>query len=182
MIPELVSTSPSQRRYRNSSRWEKNKMLFDHPNVFAGRSRQNIVSTNDIRPTLSLWTPSSRSVSTCPAEDSTFALAHYRLAVAAGWAERHALSSEAVARALATSERLADRDRRLLTAYAAFRRGSPDDAERQYRAILEDYPDDLEAEFQLADVMHQYNPLRGRPRGEARELFDRVLALDPGFL
>ena len=116
------------------------------------------------------------------AEDSTFALAHYRLAVAAGWAERHALSSEAVARALATSERLADRDRRLLTAYAAFRRGSPDDAERQYRAILEDYPDDLEAEFQLADVMHQYNPLRGRPRGEARELFDRVLALDPGFL
>ncbi|MDF2773988.1 MAG: protein kinase [Geminicoccaceae bacterium] len=116
------------------------------------------------------------------AEDSTFALAYYRLAVAAGWAERHALSSESVTRALATSARLADRDKRLLTAYAAFRRGSPNDAERQYREILDDYPDDLEAEFQLADVLHQYNPLRGRPRGEARELFDKVLALDPGFL
>jgi eukaryotic-like serine/threonine-protein kinase len=116
------------------------------------------------------------------AEDSTFALAYYRLAVAAGWAERHALSSDAVARALVTSDRLGDRDRRLLTAYAAFRRGAPNDAEQQYRAILEDYPDDLEAEFQLADVLFQYNPLRGRPRGEARELFDRVLALDPGFL
>ena len=116
------------------------------------------------------------------AEDSTFALAYYRLAVAAGWAERHALSSDAVARALVTSDRLGDRDRRLLTAYAAFRRGAPNDAEKQYRAILEDYPDDLEAEFQLADVLFQYNPLRGRPRGEARELFDRVLSLDPGFL
>ena len=114
--------------------------------------------------------------------DSTFALAHYRLAVAAGWAERHALSTEAVGRALAASTRLGDRDRRLLTAYAAFRRGAPNEAEQQYRAILEDYPDDLEAEFQLADVMHQYNPLRGRPRVEARELFDRVLAFDPGFL
>ena len=115
-------------------------------------------------------------------EDSTFALAHYRLAVAAGWAERHPLSTDAVRRALATSERLGDRDRRLLSAYAAFRRGAPNEAEQQYRAILEDYPDDLEAEFQLADVMHQYNPLRGRPRVEARELFDRVLAFDPGFL
>ena len=67
-------------------------------------------------------------------------------------------------------------------AHAAFRRGAPNDSEQQYRAILDDYPDDLEAEFQLADVMHQYNPLRGRPRIEARELFDRVLAFDPGFL
>jgi serine/threonine-protein kinase len=116
------------------------------------------------------------------AEDSAFALAYYRLAVAAGWAERHALSSDAVGRALAASARLGDRDRRLLAAYAAFRRGAPNEAEKQYRAILDDYPDDLEAEFQLADVLFQYNPLRGRPRGEARELFDRVLALDPGFL
>ena len=115
-------------------------------------------------------------------EDSTFALAHYRLAVAAGWAERHAQSTDAVRRALATSDRLSVRDRRLLSAYAAFRRGAPDEAEQQYRAILETYSDDLEAEFQLADVMHQYNPLRGRPRIEARELFDRVLAFDPGFL
>ena len=116
------------------------------------------------------------------AEDSSFALAYYRLAVAAGWQERHALSSDAVMHALRVGGRLTERDRRLMTAYAVFRAGDADDAERQYRAVLEDFPDDLEAEFQLGDLMFQYNPLRGRPRVEARPMLDRVLAYDPGFL
>jgi predicted Zn-dependent protease len=116
------------------------------------------------------------------AEDSSFALAYYRLAVAAGWQERHALSSDAVTRGLRVRGRLTERDRRLMTAYAAFRAGEVDDAEQQYRAALEDFPDDLEAEFQLGDVLFQYNPLRGRPRLEARPMLDRVLAHDPGFL
>jgi tetratricopeptide (TPR) repeat protein len=116
------------------------------------------------------------------AEDSSFALAYYRLAVAAGWQERHALSSDAVMHALRVGGRLTERDRRLMTAYAVFRAGDADDAERQYRAVLEDFPDDLEAEFQLGDLLFQYNPLRGRPRVEARPMLDRVLAYDPGFL
>ncbi len=115
-------------------------------------------------------------------EDSTFALAQYRMAVAAGWANRPAMSTAAASRALTLSDRLTERDRRLLTAYVDFRRGAADSAERQYRAILRDYPDDLEAQFQLADVLYNYNPLRGRPRGEAREPFNQVLDLDPGFL
>ena len=114
--------------------------------------------------------------------DSTFALAYYRLAVAAGWSERHAVSSEAVATGLRHSERLGERDRLLIRAYADYRRGAANEAERQYRAILDNYPDDLEAEFQLGDLLFQYNPLRGRPRLEARPLLDKVLALDPGFL
>jgi hypothetical protein len=116
------------------------------------------------------------------AEDSTFALAYYRLAVAAGWAERHAISNQAMERGVALANRLNERDRRLITAYAAYRHGAADDAERQYRAVLESYPDDLEAEFQLGDLLFQYNPLRGRPRLEARPMLDKVLALDPGFL
>jgi tetratricopeptide (TPR) repeat protein len=115
-------------------------------------------------------------------QDSTFALAYYRLAVVAGWQDRQDLASWAIARALAVSDRLIERDRRLLTAYAAFRRGAADDAEAQYRALLRDYPDDLEARFELGDLLYQYNPLRGRPRLEAREHFDSVLAYDPGFL
>jgi TolB-like protein len=115
-------------------------------------------------------------------EDSTFALAQYRMAVAAGWANRPAMATVAAGRALTLSDRLTERDRRLLTAYVHFRRGAANSAERQYRAILHDYPDDLEALFQLADVLYNYNPLRGRPRGEARELFTQVLDLDPGFL
>lgn len=115
-------------------------------------------------------------------EDSTFALAQYRLAVAAGWANRHAMSTAAATRAHRLSERLADRDRRLLAAYVEFRRGAVSDAERQYRAILQDYPDDLEALFQLADLQYNYAPLQGRSASEAREAFNQVLALDPGFL
>jgi eukaryotic-like serine/threonine-protein kinase len=115
-------------------------------------------------------------------EDSTFALAHYRMAVAAGWTNRPAMATAAAGRALALGDRLTERDRRLLTAYVDFRRGAANNAERQYRAVLHDYPDDLEALFQLADVLYHYNPLRGRPRAEARELFTQVLDLDPGFL
>ena len=115
-------------------------------------------------------------------DDSLFALAYYRMAVAAGWANRHALSTAAASRALALSDRLNTRDRRLLAAYVDFRRGAANEAERQYRAVLQDYPDDLEARFQLADLLYNYNPIRGRPRGEAREPFNEVLTLDPGFL
>ena len=116
------------------------------------------------------------------AADSTFALAYYRLGVAAGWAKRPGISGPATQRALVLGARLDDRDRRLLSAFAAFQRGAADDAEQQYRAILRDYPDDLEAEFQLADLLQHYNPPRGRPIAEAREPFDHVLAQDPGFL
>ena len=116
-------------------------------------------------------------------QDSTFALAYYRLAVAAGWHDRQQdLATWATARALAVSDRMVERDRRLLKAYASFRRGAVDSAENSYRGLLRDYPDDLEAQFQLADLLYQYNPLRGRARSEARELFDAVLAYDPGFL
>ena len=121
-------------------------------------------------------------------EDSTFALAHYRLAVSAVWvgpglpAPRWGLAGAAARLAVAFGDRLSTRDRRLLTAYARYFRGAADSAEQEYRAILADYPDDLDAEFELGNLLHYYNPLHGRPRAEARELFDRVLALDPGFL
>ena len=114
--------------------------------------------------------------------DTSFALAYYRLAVAAGWARRLGIVGPAVERALRLAARLGERDRRLLQAYDAFRRGAADAAERQYRTILQDHPDDLEAEFQLANVLYHYNAPRGRPRAEARELFDRVLSVDPEFL
>jgi serine/threonine-protein kinase len=116
------------------------------------------------------------------AEDTTFALAWYRLAVAAGWQGRQEMAAAAAAAALRHSARLADRDRRLLEAYGAYRSGSVEQAEQGFRSLVRDYPDDLEAEFQLADLLTNYNPLRGRSQDEARELFDRILAWDPGFL
>jgi eukaryotic-like serine/threonine-protein kinase len=114
--------------------------------------------------------------------DGSFALAHYRLAVAAAWAGRMGLLEPSVARALALADRLGERDRALLSAFAEMARGRPDEAERRYREILESYPDDLEARFQLANVLYSYNAPRGRPPGEAREHYDKVLEVDPKFI
>ena len=114
--------------------------------------------------------------------DSTFALAHYRLAVAATWTGRAGLLAPSIERAVALADRLGERDRALLSAFAEMARGAPDSAERKYREILAAYPDDLEARFQLANVLYSYNAPRGRPPGEAREHYDRVLEVDPAFI
>jgi serine/threonine-protein kinase len=114
--------------------------------------------------------------------DSTFALAYYRLAVAAAWARREALIRPNTIRAVALGGRLGERDKRLLTSFAALAAGKPDEAERGYRDVLEDYPDDLEAQWQLASLLYFYNPLRGRPAAESRPVFDGIVKLDPEFL
>jgi tetratricopeptide (TPR) repeat protein len=116
------------------------------------------------------------------AQDSSFALAYYRLAVASAWTGRMGLLGPSISRALALADRLGERDRALLTAFAEMARGNADEAERRYREILETYPDDLEARFQLANVLYSYNAPRGRPPGEAREHYDRVLMVDPKFI
>lgn len=115
--------------------------------------------------------------------DSTFALAYYRMAVAGSWAAAApALVDSALARARAVESRMAPRDRRLLDAFVAFHRGRAKEAEAAYRALLRDYPDDLEATFQLADVLYHYSRVLGTPRTEAYALFNKVLELDPQFL
>jgi serine/threonine-protein kinase len=114
--------------------------------------------------------------------DSTFALAYYRLAVAGAWAGNTALIRANTASAVRLAGRLSTRDQRLLAAFAALTSGKPDEAERGYRSVLQDYPDDLEALWQLATVLFVYDPLRGRPVAESRPMFEAVLRLDPEFL
>lgn len=114
--------------------------------------------------------------------DSTFALAHYRVALVAATLERPTLVGPGIERALKYADRLAARDRRLLGAFAALVDGRPDDAEREYRALLEDYPDDLEVQWRLATTLYQYNPVRGRSIQESRPLFESVRRLDPSFV
>jgi eukaryotic-like serine/threonine-protein kinase len=114
--------------------------------------------------------------------DSTFALAYYRLAVAAAWSSREALIRPNTARAVRLGSRLSARDQRLLGSFAALAAGKPDEAERGYRGVLQDYPDDLEAQWQLATLLYVYNPLRGRPIAESQPVFDGIVKLDPEFL
>jgi serine/threonine-protein kinase len=114
-------------------------------------------------------------------DDTAFALAEYRLAVAALWGNRAAQIDPALDRALRLGERLPPRDRALVSALDAFRRGAPDTAEGRYRTLLRDYPDDLEASAELGLLLFNYQPLRGRPRAEAGQIFQRVVELDPRF-
>lgn len=113
--------------------------------------------------------------------DSSFALAHYRHSLATLWGDRPGASTDRHdSLALRHAATLAPRERQLLDAYAAWRAGDAGLAEYRYRRVLSLWPDDVEAWQQLGETFFHYNPLRGRPVAEARESFQRVLALDPG--
>lgn len=110
--------------------------------------------------------------------DSTFALAYYRLAVAAEWSLAGD-PRDAMQRALQYSDRLPERYRQLLDAFDARRRGALAEAESLYVRVLRSHPDESEAWFQLGTLRTAWALQWGRPIGEAREAFERALALDP---
>lgn len=116
-------------------------------------------------------------------EDSTFALAHYRLAQAANWSVAGGWTWDSIAdastRALRHAARLTPHARMLVEGYHAYIAADYDGAEHLYRSIVRSYPDDLEAWYQLGELLHHTNPVRGRSMTEARVPFERVLALDP---
>ena len=113
------------------------------------------------------------------AKDSAFALAHYRLSIAAEWLARTELSFDAATAAYRHAARLSERDHRLLEAFLAWRRGETRRAEDLYRAHVGAYPDDVEGWFQLGEVLFHGNALRGRSVMEARPAFEEVLTLEP---
>ena len=112
--------------------------------------------------------------------DSTFALAHYRHSLATLWGNRPGASMALHdAAAERHAGRLPQRERMLVDAYLAWRRGDADIAEELYRRVVQVWPDDAEAWLQLGETLMHYNPLRGRPAAEARAPFERALRLDP---
>ena len=125
----------------------------------------------------------SRGSSAAIEVDSSFALAHYRLGGRRAVRRPHG-SDRARDRAGARAGRAAERARS--PAAGRVHRpgpGIPDRAERQYREFLEAYPDDLEAQFQLANLLYNYNAPRGRSPAEAREYVRRgCCEVDPKFI
>ncbi len=113
--------------------------------------------------------------------DPGFSLAWYRLSVAAEWLIDRELQDHAAEQALRNSDRLPERERMLLRAFVAWRRGSPR-AESLYRAIIGTYPNDVEAWIQLAEVLFHYGPLGGRSIVASRDAWERVLAVEPDHL
>jgi hypothetical protein len=108
-------------------------------------------------------------------EDSTFALASYRLAVAADWASKFDIARPAALRAMRHSERLSEHDRGLLRAFNAALNGRADEAEAAYRQITQQYPDDVEAWYRYGEVLYHYNNIRGRSIVEAKPMLERAL-------
>ena len=113
--------------------------------------------------------------------DSSFALASYRLASVAVRRHQGFGAREAVDRALRHSQRLGDSDRRLIEAFATALDGRLAEAERLYREVLSRHPDHLEAAAQLAEQTFHLDPVPGFYHSwrDAREWFERVLAIDP---
>jgi DNA-binding SARP family transcriptional activator len=112
-------------------------------------------------------------------EDSTFALAYYRLSTAAEWLGDTRLAHSAADRAVQFGQRLPPLDRTLLQALLATRSGDAERAEYLYRQVLASGPHDLEAWFQLGEVLFHYGPLTGRPIRESRRAWEKVLEFEP---
>ena len=112
-------------------------------------------------------------------EDSTFALAHYRLSIVAEWALLGEISDASALDAIRWADRLTPRDRRMLDAYLTRRRGDNLAAAQAYRSILGSYPDEMEAWLDLSEVLFHANPLYGYSFTESRATLDRVLEFDP---
>jgi TolB-like protein len=114
--------------------------------------------------------------------DSTFALAYYRLAVSHMMAGGAFEARKAIDNAVRHAGRLGARDRALVQAWATFADGKWEETEARYRAILEQYPGDMEATFQLAESVLYNNAFSGQPVTEAEPLYAQVEAADPEFL
>ncbi len=111
-------------------------------------------------------------------QDSAFALAWYRLAVAAEWTVRPTVAGAAAERAHRLATTLPEHDRLLVSGWHAYATGDAAQAERDYRRVLDGYPDDVEAWTQLGEVLFHYGPLDGRPLALARTPFERALSFE----
>lgn len=113
--------------------------------------------------------------------DSTFAMAHYRLSVAAAWggSGRMEMAEPASDAALRHVDRLPQRERALVHAYAAFWRGDTA-AISMYRELTTRYPDDAELVAQMGESLYHHNPRHGRSPEESLPYFNTAMELDPG--
>jgi TolB-like protein len=119
------------------------------------------------------------------AADSTFALAHYRIATTADWGGTAEQGDAGIAAALRLVDRLPQREQTLLRAAALRRQGERAAAVDTLSAYVERYPDDPEAWFYLADEIFHLRADAPAPGGatsaEQFWMFERALALDPTF-
>jgi len=115
--------------------------------------------------------------------DSTFAMAHFRLASVLGWTGRFdgATAPEAMANALRYAGRLPAKERSLVTAYGLWRNRSMA-AIDSIRSYVTRNPTDPEGWYLLAEMQYHNRVLYELGGDELRAPFDSVLALEPSLV
>ena len=113
------------------------------------------------------------------ASDSLFALAWYRLSLAASGIPNSSLFDLAVTRARMLRDRLPQQERLLLEGSFMQHTGRIEDSERALNGALALNPFLIDTWERLAELRFHNGPVMGRYIGEAREPFERLLALDP---
>ncbi|HUF51155.1 MAG TPA: BTAD domain-containing putative transcriptional regulator [Longimicrobiales bacterium] len=113
--------------------------------------------------------------------DPEFALAHYRLSLAAEWNFEFLRARRAAVDAIAAADRLSDNELSLLLGWNSFLRGEHEKAETHYGSVLVRQPGNVEALYGQAEVWAHYNPIRGEPARNAEPAFRNVLALVPAY-
>ncbi len=116
-------------------------------------------------------------------QDSTFAIAYYRLAQTLGWFM--GLGAEEVPTYLAAAERhsagLSRRDSLLIRGWKLADVDGDLEAIDLFEQLVARYPDDLEAWHGLGDAIFHMGSQTGRPITAAIEPLERTLELDPTF-
>ncbi|MBA2671601.1 MAG: protein kinase, partial [Gemmatimonadetes bacterium] len=120
-----------------------------------------------------------RALQQAIAEDSTFAMAYLWLSKAALW-EVGDLSRRASERAVRLSSGLPRADSLLILAWDHHHQARFHEAEELYRRVLAERPDDVDAWYQLGELVYHWGPSLGRPASGASEAFERTLRLEPG--
>lgn len=125
------------------------------------------------------WDSAAAGFDRAIAQDSTFAMAHYRLAMALGWKGGYALprAREASAAALRFASRLPPRERTLVAAYNLFSQGKVAAVDTMQKYVA-DWPDDLEGWNLLGETQYHTRYLNGLDERTLEKPFDRVLAID----
>ena len=116
-------------------------------------------------------------------EDSTFALALWRLSTAHSWTRGYdywGFDRDRLEQAGRNAERMPPRDKMLLDAVLAFERGDRDDL-RLARGAVRRYPDDPDAWAMLGEVFVHSRTAVFEDVEEGVEAIDKAIALDPTF-
>jgi len=113
-------------------------------------------------------------------EDSTFAMAWFLLAyVSHGFLGKYDEARDAWDKSMKYSSRLSERDRLVLKSVNADFAGDFLEAERLYREILKNYPDDAWTWVNLASLIAFYSQYSGRSSLESWNAFEHAHSLDP---